>query len=63
MHKRGKNGSAENNGGNSGSHDMRDIIVINSADLARSYHTFRIPTLNWIFTSLNRLKMLRLRCD
>ncbi len=42
-----------NIGGNSGSGDIWDIIVINSADLARSYHTFKIPSLNGIFTAQN----------
>jgi hypothetical protein len=42
-----------NSGGNSGSGEIWDIIVINSADLARSYHTFKIPSLNGIFTAQN----------
>ncbi|GEM_PF-3519464 len=42
-----------NSGGNPGSGEIWDIIVINSADLARSYHTFKIPSLNGIFTAQN----------
>jgi hypothetical protein len=33
--------------------EIWDVTVINSADLARSYHTFRIPTLNGMFTAKN----------
>jgi hypothetical protein len=42
-----------NNNQNQGGGDVWDIIVINSADLARSYHTFRIPSLNGMFVAQN----------
>lgn len=35
--------------------DQWDILVINSADLARSDHSYRIPTLNGVFTAQNVL--------
>jgi hypothetical protein len=35
--------------------DLWDIVVINSADLARSEHTYRIPTLDGLFTARNTL--------
>ena len=40
--------------GNS-SGEIWDIIVINSADLGRSYHSYRIPSLNGIFTAQNTI--------
>ncbi len=52
----GRDNSGRINNGNdnlNGSGDLWDIVVINSADLARSYHTFRIPSLNGIFTGRN----------
>jgi hypothetical protein len=33
--------------------DIWDITVVNSADLARSFHVYRIPSLNGMFTSQN----------
>jgi hypothetical protein len=33
--------------------DLWDILVINSADLARSYHVYQIPSLNGMFTARN----------
>ena len=41
-----------NERGNSGG-ETWDILVVNSADLARSYHTFRIPSLNGAFAAQN----------
>jgi hypothetical protein len=41
-----------NENSNSGG-DIWDITVVNSADLARSYHVYRIPSLNGIFTARN----------
>jgi hypothetical protein len=37
----------------SGGGDIWDILVINSADLAQSYHVYRIPSLNGMFTAKN----------
>jgi hypothetical protein len=47
----GWNTPGNNNGNLSG--EIWDITVINSADMARSYHTFRIPSLNGRFTGQN----------
>jgi hypothetical protein len=44
----------QNDTGNS-SGEIWDILVINSADLARSYHSYRIPSLNGIFTAQNTI--------
>jgi hypothetical protein len=41
-----------NDAGNSGG-EVWDITVTNSADLTRSYHTCRIPSLNGMFTGQN----------
>jgi hypothetical protein len=41
------------NDSNNSTGEIWDITVINSADLARSYHTFRIPTVNGMFTAKN----------
>ncbi len=44
-----RNGNDNQTGGG----DVWDITVVNSADLARSYHVYRIPSLNGMFTGKN----------
>jgi hypothetical protein len=48
-----RRGNPGNDIRNSGGGEVWDIVVINSADLAQSFHTYRIPSLNGMFTAQN----------